>query len=240
MTRRQLKKPVLYGIYAVGVIALIGTFYLAYNSVSKTGLKEDDSKYVTDTIFDDTKPVNTEVKVLKRPYNDTEIKIVKNYYDYKADENTQKNAIIVHENTYLQNSGVSYGGKDNFEVVAVMDGTVADVKKDDLLGNVVQIQHDNNVISIYQSLGEVSVAKGATVKQGQIIGKSGTNNVESDLGSHLHFELILSGATVNAEEYYDKTLPTVKENSSGDASKNTNTDTGKESNTNKNEVNQAE
>lgn len=207
MKSRRLKKPVLYGIYALGVIGVVATFSLAYNSVSKSQLQDEEDQYVSSTIFDKTEPVVADKTILKRPYSDAEVHLVKGFYDYKADEESQKNAIIYHENTYLQSSGASYGGKENFDVVAVLDGTVLEVKKDDLLGNVVQIRHENETISTYQSLSEVSVQKGSAVKQGDVIGKSGTNNVETDLGSHLHFELILNGVTVNPEEYFDKTLP---------------------------------
>ncbi len=239
MTGRRLKKPVLYGIYALGVIGLIGTFYLAYKSVATSQFKGNDPDYVNDTIFDDTNPVVSDVATLKRPYTSPEIKVVKSYYDYKADADTQKKSIIYYENTYLQSSGVSYGGKDNFDVTAVLAGSVIEVKKDDVLGNIIQIRHENEVISTYQSLSEVSVKKGDTVTQGQILGKSGTNSISSDLGNHLYFELVINGQTVDPELYYDKALPTNSSNSSNDnsttddkkdtATNDTNTDSNKSS-----------
>ena len=81
---------------------------------------------------------------------------------------------------------------------------MTEVKEDKLLGKIIQMKHDKDIISIYQSLSETSVKKGDTVKQGQVIGKSGTSNISTDLGSHLLFELIINGSTVNPEEYYDK------------------------------------
>lgn len=57
----------------------------------------------------------------------------------------------------MPNSGVDYGGKENFEVVSILDGTVIDVKEDDLLGKIVEIRHSNEMISVYQSLSEVTV-----------------------------------------------------------------------------------
>lgn len=233
MTERRLKKPVLYGIYALGVIGLIGTFYLVYKNVATSQFKEKDPDYVNETIFDDTKPVVSDVKTLKRPYADTEIKVVKSYYDYKADADTQKKSIIYYENTYLQSSGVSYGGKDNFNVTSVLAGTVIEVKKDDVLGNIVQIRHENEVISAYQSLSEVTVKKGDTVTQGQIIGKSGTNSMSSDLGNHLYFELVVNGQAVDPELYYDKALPTTSTNENNTDNKKTTTDDKKTSEDNK-------
>lgn len=206
MTNRRIKKSVIYGVYSLGIIALVGTIYLIEGTIWKESFQEDDSVYVSKTIFDDSIPViAADVKIM-RPYSDAEIKMVKNYYDYQADEESQKNAIIFHEDTYMQSSGVAYGGKANFEVKSVLDGTVVDVKEDKLLGKIVEIKHSNDVISIYQSLSEVTVTKDTVVKQGDIIGKSGTANISTELGDHLYFELIVKGTTVNPEAYFDKLM----------------------------------
>lgn len=209
MTKRKLKKPVLYGIYACIALFAFSTIYVVETNVLKGTKKEEQPSHVSKTIFEeDNLPVvnETEEPTLIRPYTDTEIQIVKNYYDYQAEAENQVNSIIYHENTYLQNSGVSYGGKDNFDVVAILDGTVTDVKEDDLLGKIIEIKHDNNIISTYQSLSEISINKNDTVKQGQVIGKSGTCNISKELNSHLTFELIIKGQIVNPENYYDKKI----------------------------------
>lgn len=204
MKTRRLKKSVIYGVYSIGIIALVGTIYLIESSIGKNNYKEGDSTYVSKTIFDDTIPVVADDVKILRPYSDAEIKLVKSYYDYQADEESQKNSIIFHEDTYMQSSGVAYGGKENFEVKSVLDGTVVDVKEDKLLGKIVEIKHSNDVISVYQSLSEVMVSKNAVVKQGDVIGKSGTANISTELGNHLYFELIVKGTTVNPEQYFDK------------------------------------
>ena len=110
------------------------------------------------------------------------------------------------ENTYLQNTGVIYGCNDTFDVVSILDGTVIDVKEDNLLGKIVEVKHSNDMISIYQSLSEVLVKKDDIIKQGDVIGKSGTSNMFRDIGNHLYFELIYKGKNVNPEEYYDKKI----------------------------------
>lgn len=88
---------------------------------------------------------------------------------------------------------------------------IQNIKEDNLLGKTVDIKHNNEIISIYQSLGEVKVKKDDVVKQGDIIGKSGTSNFSKDLGDHLHFELIYKGQAVNPEEYYEKELGDLQE-----------------------------
>lgn len=54
-----------------------------------------------------------------------------------------------------------------------MKGEVIEVEEKELLGKSVTIRHENNIISVYQSLGETNVKKGDKVEAGQIIGKSG-------------------------------------------------------------------
>ena len=39
-----------------------------------------------------------------------------------------------------------------------------------------------------------------------MIGKSGTNSIDKELGNHLHFELYLNSQVVNPEDYFDKEI----------------------------------
>jgi len=159
---------------------------------------------VNQTIFDSELPVVNTSDTIIRPFVDKDITIVKNYYNYKDEAKDQEESLLFFENTYLQNSGVSYGKKEIFEVVAVLDGTVTSIKEDQSLGKIVEITHSNDMISIYQSLSEVKVTENQEIKQGMIVGKSGTCNLEKDLNNHLHFEFIVKGLVVNPEDYYDK------------------------------------
>lgn len=201
---RKLKKGVIYGIYSLGVISLVGTIYLVENSFKKNNL--DDTTYVTSTIFDDIVPVIADTNKIIKPYQEEDITIYKKFYNVNDSEDAQKDAIISFENTYLQSSGVCYARKELFNVVSVLDGTVIDIKEDNLLGKIVEIRHSNNVISIYQGLSNVLVTKDMIIQKGDIIGESGTSNLFSDAGNILYFELVLNGKTVNPEEYYDKEI----------------------------------
>lgn len=75
-----------------------------------------------------------------------------------------------------------------------------------MLGKIIEITHENNLISVYQSLSDVLVQEGDNVLQGQVIGKSGESNISTELGNHLHFELIHNSKNVNPLKYYDKKL----------------------------------
>ena len=73
------------------------------------------------------------------------------------------------------------------------------------MGTIVEIRHNNELISVYQSLSNVSVKVDDTIIQGQVIGQSGTSNINKDLGNHLHFEIYYQGKILNPENCYNKT-----------------------------------
>ena len=203
---RRLKKNVLYGGVIVFFILVVSMIYWIESSILKNTVKEDDTVYVTKTILDEVVPVIGDTAKIIKPYVDNNVTIYKNFYKQDGTEEEQKNAIIEYGNTYLQSSGICYSLDKTFDVVAIMDGTVIDVKEDELLGKVIEIRHSDNMISIYQGLSEVSVQKDMTVKAGDMIGVSGTSNIFKDVNSHLYFELAVNGKLVNPIDYYDKTL----------------------------------
>ncbi len=204
MKKLRLKKWVIYSLYSLSFVAVLGTIYLLETmSVDKSF---DDNTYVNDIIIEEEVPVVNTSEIIVKPFLSEDIKVVRNFYNYQGSEDEQKNALIHYDNTYIPNSGVDYQGKEAFDVVTILDGKVSKVMENNLLGKIIEITHDNNLISVYQSLGEVNVKEGDSVVQGQIIGKTGEANIALELGNHLHFELIHNGKNVNPEEYYDKQL----------------------------------
>jgi stage II sporulation protein Q len=106
----------------------------------------------------------------------------------------------------MQNSGIDYSGTKEFEATAILDGSIINVEEHNLLGNIVEIRHTNDFISIYQCLLDVKVKEGDSIEQGQLIGKSGICNITPDLKNHLHFEILYKGRVVDPETFYDKTV----------------------------------
>lgn len=198
--------PSLYAFLFIGVFLV--TVGVSNLFMEKTEDLETDEElnYVTETVVDEEQQVvKQETKILK-PYISENVSIGKYYYDYKGTEDNQEKSLTYHDNTYLQNSGVDYISSEVFDVVSVLDGTVIDVKKDDLLGNCVEIKHNDNYTTVYQSLSEVNVKKGDTVIAGQLIGKSGNNTLDKEEGNHLHFEMYINGEIVNPQDYVDKEI----------------------------------
>ncbi|MCL2097797.1 MAG: M23 family metallopeptidase [Bacteroidales bacterium] len=88
----------------------------------------------------------------------------------------------------------------NAGIASVLDGTVTIAAWTNDTGNVIQIQHKNNVISIYKHCAKLLKKAGDTVKAGEIIAFVGNSGALSS-GAHLHFELWFNGAPVDAEKY---------------------------------------
>ena len=233
MKKLRLKKGAIIGAYLIAFsLTGMSAFFVSQN-MQANNPTEEDIEYVNSSIIDDKEDrevIKEDVKMVK-PYTNEEVQTLKYFYDYQAEAETQEKSILYHENTYIQNSGMDFGLTDTFDVVSVLDGTVVDVREDELLGTVIEIKHENDFISSYQSLSEVSVKKNDTVKQGQVIGKSGTNTIDQDLGNHLHFELYKSGEVVDPSKYFDQVISdTTEENSTSNGT--TTEDTNDNSNTN--------
>ncbi|MFI5231678.1 MAG: murein hydrolase activator EnvC family protein [Gemmatimonadales bacterium] len=91
-------------------------------------------------------------------------------------------------NTTIRWDGIGIAAPEGTPVKAVAAGTVALVNESlGTYGRTVIIQHGGNDYSIYSSLGKISVAKGAKVAKGQVIGTVGQS--DPDMEPHLHFEM---------------------------------------------------
>ncbi len=213
MKTRKLKKWVLPSIYScivIGVFVLTLGISNLYLEVSEEP-DDENMNYVSETIVENEVPVINESKRIVKPYTDQNVKIGKYFYNYQDDKSKQENSITYHNNTYIQNSGIDYVSDKEFDVVNILDGTVTNVYQDELLGNCIEIKHSNNYTSVYQSLSEVNVRKGDNVVTGQYLGKSGVNELDKEVGNHLHFELYINGEVVNPIDYIDKDLNQTQE-----------------------------
>lgn len=203
----MIKKKVRLKLVPLMIVVLLVPILVTVVFLNINMIEEPvEPDYVTETIVEDIVPVINQTEKIIRPYHDTTVRVLKNFYDYQSDETLQKNSIIVHDNNYIQNAGVDYGKDTEFDVVSILEGTVINVKEDDSLKGTVEIKHENGYVSVYQSLKDIKVKKDQVVSQGQVLGTATTNELDKDLGNHLHFELLISGQNVNPEIYLDKEL----------------------------------
>lgn len=207
MTKVRLKLPFLF----LFVMALVVLPFLTMKYLSDDLEPIEEVDYTMDEVIDSDLPVVNTTTIIN-PYLDQAVTIKKGYYDYKGEEKNQVDSIVKHDNTYIQNTGIDYVGENTFDVVAILNGTVSSVKEDEELGKTVEIKHDNGMISIYQSLSEINVKKGDIISQGYVIGKSGENKLDKDLGNHLHFEIYNNGSSVNPLDYLNTEVSLEKGN----------------------------
>ena len=124
----------------------------------------------------------------------------------------QLNSILVHDSTYIQNTGIDFASENTFDVISVLEGTVENVKDDEMTGKMIEVKNDDGYTVIYQSLSEVDVKKGDIISQGQQIGKSGINELDKNIGNHLHFEVYKNGQSINPQSYINMDVKIEKEN----------------------------
>lgn len=207
--RLRPRKYVLPCLYvALFTSVMLGAFFItrSMRSGGSEVVEEETPNYVSREVISQDVPVINETEKMIKPYTNQQVTVGKSYYDYKSESSQQEKSITYYDGSYIQNSGIDYVLNETFEVVSVLDGTVTNVKEDDILGTIVEIKHDNNYVTTYQSLSEVSVKKDDTVTQGQVIGKSGTNKLDKDMGNHLHFEVYVNGQVVDPNLYLDKEI----------------------------------
>ncbi len=207
MTRRKLKEWV---IPTLGLIVMCGAILLYYiiGNMINYNLVPDDT-YVTNTLVDNDNTMNVqnevESKIIK-PFTSNEVTISKYYYQASDEEARQQQSLIKYENIYMPNTGILYSSDQEFEIVSVLDGKVTSMKEDEILGNIIEIEHSNGLITIYQSVKDVKVKTGDVVKQGDVIAISGSNKLENEKENCLHFETYKEGSLINPEEFYNLSL----------------------------------
>lgn len=207
MGNKYLKTWVYTAIASMFVILLItltvGVTKKIYKSVTTP-----EPTYVVENIADSYIPVNSEVevKLIKQPFNDETVKEMVGFYDSKSSKEVQEKSILVYENTYMPNTGIMYKSEISFDVVAIYEGIVTNIKKDDVFGTIVEIKHDNNLVSRYSSLISENINMGDHVQAGEVIGTSGKNKITTKSENVLLFELIHNGEYVNPNNYYNKKL----------------------------------
>lgn len=96
--------------------------------------------------------------------------------------------------------GVDVVAPPNEVIVAIADGTVTFSSWTLETGYVLQIQHEDNLLSVYKHNSKLLKRAGTQVKAGEAIAIIG-NSGELTTGPHLHFELWHNGTAINPEQY---------------------------------------
>lgn len=214
MKKRKFKKYVLPTMYImiIGVMAF-GITFLSRSLQSKK-VENDEHYNYTMSVFNEQEneenKKNKEDKIVEekveKPFQSEKVRVAKEFYSKDDTTENQQNALILYENTYMPNTGILYESDEVFDVYSVMNGTVKDIKEDEILGTVLKIENTNKITTIYYTLGETKVKVGDTVKKGQIIATSGTSKLKESQNQTLLFEVYMDGVLINPNNLYEKNI----------------------------------
>jgi murein DD-endopeptidase MepM/ murein hydrolase activator NlpD len=99
-----------------------------------------------------------------------------------------------------QHFGIDVVAPKNEAIKATLDGTVIFAEWTVETGYVIQLQHADNIVSIYKHNSVLHKKAGDYVRAGEVIAIVG-NSGELSTGPHLHFELWYNGIAINPEDY---------------------------------------
>ena len=110
------------------------------------------------------------------------------------------------ENPILQkkevHDGLDIAVSEGTAVVAVKSGTVTEVRTSATYGKLLRYETTDGYTILYAHLSEVLVKKGESIKQGQVVAKSGNTGLST--GPHLHYGIYRDGTLLNPMEYLPK------------------------------------
>ena len=96
--------------------------------------------------------------------------------------------------------GIDIAASPNESVLATLDGTVILATYTADTGYVIQVQHSQNLVSVYKHCGSLLKKVGDSVKAGEAIALVG-NTGEKTTGSHLHFAIWNRGRALDPSNY---------------------------------------
>jgi murein DD-endopeptidase MepM/ murein hydrolase activator NlpD len=101
-------------------------------------------------------------------------------------------------------SGIDIPMPKGTPIHAAQDGVVLDVgaasdRRYRGYGNIVLLEHDDGIVTVYAHCQSVAVKKGQSIKQGDVIGTVGSTGRSTT--NHLHFEVRKNGNAINPLTY---------------------------------------
>ena len=107
-------------------------------------------------------------------------------------------------NNYYEHTGMDFSAEVGAEVLAVQDGVVESIYKDDVLtGTEITIDHGDGVKTVYRFVtADENLTVGTAVKRGDCIATvADATGEEYKDGAHLHFEIKKDGKAVDPAAY---------------------------------------
>ena len=192
--------PLIYVGFSVAFVGMIWGYNVYVKSDSAEDAKWTEAGKKTDKVTIET---NAQAEAMKYPFKETlldNVEIVQHFYDVEADETTREKSLLVFNQTYVTNTGVSLSmNSEPFEVVAALSGKVEEVNLDPFVGDEIVMSHANGMQTKYRSVTDILVKVGDVVEQGQALATTTENEWNPTAGVHLQFEVLENGVLVNPE-----------------------------------------
>ena len=103
-------------------------------------------------------------------------------------------------NAERKHYGIDIAANSGESILATLDGTVILSTYTAETGYVIEVQHNQDFISVYKHCDSLLKREGDAVRAGEVIALVG-NSGKMTTGPHLHFELWHKGRAVNPEQY---------------------------------------
>ena len=221
MAKEKLKKVSLTKEVKAAIVVSILAIFLFGGIMIFANRGEEDAVVVNPSVDGDTNngddgnqtpqpenPVIVEEKLLK-PFN-VNAKVERYFFEPEDSAQMQEMSILEYKGKYTPSTAMEYSYNNNkFDVVASVSGVVTERKMDPLYGYMVYIKNDSGLTAVYGSLNDVVVNVGDNVKQGDVIGKAGTNTIDAGMNNHLHFALMKNSKLLNPNKYYSQVIKSI-------------------------------
>ncbi len=164
--------------------------------------KEDTTKYGYDTIqFQISEQENAfRAAIEERERFNLAVGIKEQNHDYYHFFPPVEGVITQSFDEKRRHYGTDIVAKANAKVASVLDGVVIFTDWTVKTGYVIQVQHANDLVSIYKHNSILLKKQGDYVRAGEVLGVVGNTGEESS-GPHLHFELWRAGNPLNPENF---------------------------------------
>ena len=96
-------------------------------------------------------------------------------------------------------TGIDFRGEPGDPVYATAAGRVTQAERNGGYGLMVEIDHGNGLVTRYAHLSAISVANGASVTPGDLIGRIGSSGRST--GPHLHYEVRIQGDAADPQRF---------------------------------------
>ncbi|MCI3921383.1 M23 family metallopeptidase [Paenibacillus sp. TRM 82003] len=209
--KRLLAKKWVFPATYMAAAAIILTLMWAYqNNEAAAPVTEDEIQLgVTGDVTGETQgpdaiAVTAEPETLGWPVQDqASLEVIMGYFDVNNTTEDNQAAMVEYGDTFTPHTGIDIASPNNeaFDVLAAMSGTVTRVEQVPVVGQLIEITHENGLSTVYSALEDVQVSEGDEVAKGDMIARSGRSELEKEHGLHVHFEVWQNGQPVNPEDH---------------------------------------